>query len=68
MTDLASLAGRSGMRELAARAYLHRRDLGDPSAIEAARVLGASVENPHLHRLLDSDGPALLEDILGKVE
>jgi tetratricopeptide (TPR) repeat protein len=67
VTDLASLTGRSGMRELSVRAYLHRRDLGDPSAIEAARVLSVGVENPHLDELIDPDGPALLDDLLGKV-
>jgi DNA-binding SARP family transcriptional activator len=67
VTDLASLTGRSGMRELSVRAYLHRRDLGDESAIEAAGVLSVGVENPHLHELIDPDGPSLLDDLLGKV-
>lgn len=67
VTDLASLTGRSGMRELSVRAYLYRRDLGDDSAIDAARVLGVGVENPHLHELVDPDGPSLLDDLLGKV-
>ena len=67
VTDLASLAGRSGMRELSVRAYLHRRDLGDASAIDAARVLSVGVENPHLDELIDPSGPALLDDLLGKV-
>jgi len=67
VTDLASLTGRSGMRELSVRAYLHRRDLGDTSAIHAARVLSVGVENPHLDELIDPDGPALLDDLLGKV-
>ncbi|MGE5461510.1 MAG: hypothetical protein ACM3WR_12940 [Solirubrobacterales bacterium] len=49
------LAGRSGMHELSVRAYLYRRDLGDPSAIDAARVLSLSVENPHLHALVELD-------------
>ena len=68
VTDLASLAGRSGMRELSVRAYLYRRDLGDDgSAIDAARVLSVGVENPRLHELIDLDGPSLLDDLLGKV-
>ena len=67
VTDLASLTGRSGMRELSVHAYLHRRDLGDASAIDAARVLSVGVENPHLDRLIDPDGPTLLDDMLGKV-
>ncbi len=67
VTDLASLAGRSGMRELSVHAYLYRRDLGDPSAVDAARVLAVGIENPHLHRLMDAGGPPLLDDLLGKV-
>jgi DNA-binding SARP family transcriptional activator len=67
VTDLASLAGRSGMRELSVHAYLYRRDLGDPSAEDAARVLAVGIENPHLHELMDAGGPPLLDDLLGKV-
>jgi DNA-binding SARP family transcriptional activator len=67
VTDLASLSGRSGMRELSVRAYLYRRDLGDPSATDAARVLAVGIENPHLHAFIDPDGPPLLDDLLGKV-
>jgi len=67
VTDLGSLAGRSGMRELSVHSYLYRRDLGDPSAIDAARVLAVGIENPHLHELIDPDGPPLLDDLLGKV-
>ena len=66
LTDLASLTGRSGMREFSVRAYLHRRDLGDAAAAEAARVLSVGVENPHLLELVDADGPSLLDDLLGK--
>ena len=67
VTDLASITGRSGMRELSVHAYLYERDLGDASAIDAARVLSVGVENPHLHELIDPDGPPLLDDLLGKV-
>jgi tetratricopeptide (TPR) repeat protein len=67
VTDLGSLAGRSGMRELSVRAYLYRRDLGDPAAIDAARVLAVGIENAHLHELVDPNGPPLLDDLLGKV-
>jgi len=66
VTDLASLTGRSGMREMSVRAYLYRRDLGDDSAIEAARVLSVGVENPHLLELIEPGAPALLDDMLGK--
>ncbi len=66
VTDLGSMAGRSGMRELSVHAYLYQRDLGDEAAIDAARTLAAGIENPHLHGLLDPAGPPLLEDLLGR--
>ena len=46
VADLDALATRTGMRELVARAYLHRGHLGDRAAAEAARVLAAEVDNP----------------------
>jgi DNA-binding SARP family transcriptional activator len=46
--DLASLAARTGMRELAIRAYLLRADLGDRTSLDAAAILAAEVENPAL--------------------
>jgi DNA-binding SARP family transcriptional activator len=46
--DLTSLGARTGMRELAVRAYLLRADLGDRSALESAAILVAEVENPAL--------------------
>jgi len=46
ISDLESLAARTGMRELIARAYLHRGRTGDRGAWEAARVLAAEVDNP----------------------
>jgi len=48
IADLEALAARTGMREMVARAYLHRGRLGDPAAAEAARVLAAEVDNPAL--------------------
>jgi len=63
--ELSVLASRAGMREVLTRAYLDRRDLGDPSAIEVARVLAVGVENPRLDGLIEPDGPPLLEDLLG---
>ena len=42
------------MRELAARAYAHRARLGGSSALTAARVLAASIENPVLTASLSS--------------
>lgn len=49
INDLESLAGRTGMRELLARAYLHRHGLGDASALDAAVLLARDIDNPHLH-------------------
>jgi hypothetical protein len=54
------------MGEFAVRAHLHRRDLGDGSAAEAARALSVDVEDPQLLELVDADGPSLLDDLLGK--
>lgn len=46
--DLTSLTARTGMRELAVRAYLLRANLGDRSALDSAAILVAEVENPAL--------------------
>jgi DNA-binding SARP family transcriptional activator len=51
VADLEALATRTGMRELVARAYLHRGRLGDRAAAEAARVLAAEVDNPEVLRV-----------------
>ena len=51
IADLEALATRTGMRELVARAYVHRGHLGDRTAIEAARVLAAEVDNPAILRV-----------------
>lgn len=51
IADLEALATRTGMRELAARAYLHRSNNGDSKAADAARVLAAEVDNPAVLRL-----------------
>jgi hypothetical protein len=45
---LEALSARTGMRELLARAYRHRDSMGDRTAVEALRVLGAEIENPAL--------------------
>jgi DNA-binding SARP family transcriptional activator len=65
VTDLGALTARSGMREFAVRAYLYRRELGDPTAADAARVLASGVENPHLFALVEEDAVSLLADLLG---
>ena len=51
VADLEALATRTGMRELVARAYLHRGRLGDRAAADAARVLAAEVDNPAVLRV-----------------
>ena len=51
--DLISLTARTGMRELAVRAYLLRAELGDRSALDSAAVLVAEVENPALTRRIE---------------
>jgi DNA-binding SARP family transcriptional activator len=52
VAELAALAGRCGMAELAARAAVHRWRLGDAAARDAAWALGGAVDNPVLHALL----------------
>jgi hypothetical protein len=47
--QLERLAARGDMRELVVRAALHRARLGDPSGIDAARLLGEAIDNPLLH-------------------
>ena len=58
VADLEALATRTGMRELVARAYLHRGRLGDRAAAEAAHFLAAEVDNP---AVLSVDPGPLLE-------
>jgi hypothetical protein len=55
---LGELAGRTGMRELAVRAHLHDARLGLEGALEAARLLGAEIDNPALEQLLHAAAPA----------
>ncbi len=56
--ELAQLAGRAGMRELVARAYGHRAQLGDASSLTAARLLAAAIDNPALSAILDKQEAA----------
>jgi hypothetical protein len=65
VAELESFAGHTGMREFAVRAYLYKRDLGDPDALEAARALAVEVQNPHLHELLEADEMPRLEQLIG---
>ncbi|MDQ3985335.1 MAG: SARP family transcriptional regulator [Actinomycetota bacterium] len=52
--DLEAMASRGGMRELVVRAALHRAELGDEGAAEAAQALAGGIDNDALADLLDS--------------
>lgn len=52
VAELERVAGRAGMKELLARAHLHRAALGDPSALEAARLIAAEIAGGPLPGLL----------------
>jgi hypothetical protein len=54
--ELHHLAARTGMRELTARAYIHRARLGDAAGRDAARILAEQLDNPAVSRLLDASG------------
>jgi hypothetical protein len=59
--ELETMASRTGMRELLARATMHRARLGEPGAHDAARSYAAGVDNPALAELvasLDGDSPS----------
>lgn len=49
--QLMALAGKAGMRELVARAHLHRAALGSSSNATAARVLVSDIDSPTLASL-----------------
>jgi DNA-binding SARP family transcriptional activator len=49
VADLEALASRTMMRDLLARAYLYRHDLGDADALASAELVAADVDNPGLH-------------------
>jgi hypothetical protein len=50
--SLQALATRTGTRELVARAYAHRGNLGDRMAAGAGAVPAAEVDNAALRRLV----------------
>jgi DNA-binding SARP family transcriptional activator len=52
---LSALADRTGMRELAVRAHIHRARLGVPGALEAARLLGPEIDSRALAELLSEN-------------
>lgn len=54
VAELEVLAARCGMRELLARALLHRAHLGETGAFEVARDLIATIDNPVLHANLST--------------
>jgi DNA-binding SARP family transcriptional activator len=53
ISDINSVAARTGMREFAVKAALLRLERGDRSAADAARVLAREVENPSLEARLE---------------
>jgi tetratricopeptide (TPR) repeat protein len=53
--DLRSLAARTGMHEMAAKAYLYKFEMGDTSALAGARVMAAETENPALEAVLKAE-------------
>jgi DNA-binding SARP family transcriptional activator len=59
VNDMESLAARTGMRELLARAYLHRCRLGDSTALVAATLLIERIENPALGKLVGRVTPSV---------
>lgn len=46
--ELQAIAARSGMRELTAKALMHRASLGDLSSAQAAQLLVGEIDNPFL--------------------
>jgi DNA-binding SARP family transcriptional activator len=52
LAELETLAARGDMRELVVRAAIHRARLGDSSALDAARPLAATIDNPALDAAL----------------
>jgi tetratricopeptide (TPR) repeat protein len=49
LDELERIAAHGDLRELIVRAALHRARLGDPGGIEAARLLGETIDNAALH-------------------
>jgi uncharacterized protein HemY len=54
--SLHRLAARCDMRELVARAYVHRHRIGDHRALVAARCIAEDIDNPALHDLVGAAG------------
>jgi DNA-binding SARP family transcriptional activator len=54
ISDLESLAARTGMSEMLVRAFLHRAASGDVSAVESARLFKERIDNPAVLARIDS--------------
>lgn len=54
LTELRTLAERSGMREFTARALGHQARLGSDASLTVARLLASEIGNPRLDRELES--------------
>jgi DNA-binding SARP family transcriptional activator len=52
-TQLAGLAARCDLRELVVRANVYLGRLGDPHAINSARLMAAEIDNPNLTKLFE---------------
>lgn len=59
IADLEALAGRTGMRELLVRTYLHRHNNGEHAALETAKLLCREVDNPYLQKVLEGATPPI---------
>jgi DNA-binding SARP family transcriptional activator len=57
---LEAIAARRGIRELVLRATVYRARLGEPGALDVARMLAAQIDNPALGRLLESAEPSTI--------
>lgn len=56
--DLESITARRGMRELLLHAALYRVRLGEPGALDVARLLAAQIDNPAVRELVAAARPA----------
>jgi hypothetical protein len=59
VAELERLAARGDMRELVVRAALHRVRLGDPGAVDSARLLAEGIDNPALQAELAATAAAI---------
>lgn len=52
ISDLETVAARTGMGEMLVRAHLHRASLGESGAIETAALFAARIDNPAVQRMV----------------